>query len=154
MTEITQTSIAAVLAANARNTPSNTWLTSPDTGAEINWQHAEAESCRIACCLDAMGLAPGAPVAVAAQNSIWSTLCFTGIVAGGYVATPLNLVAGARVLSYVLDHSGVRVIFCTKENKTLVAEAAAGVEHDVTIIPLDPDPVSYTHLTLPTIPLV
>ena len=139
MTEITQTSIAAVLAANARNTPSNTWLTSPDTGAEINWQHAEAESCRIACCLDAMGLAPGAPVAVAAQNSIWSTLCFTGIVAGGYVATPLNLVAGARVLSYVLDHSGVRVIFCTKENKTLVAEAAAGVEHDVTIIPLDPD---------------
>ena len=102
-------SIRAQLEANAAANGDAIWLTSPDTGDNVTWTQALAASTDIACRLDALGLAPGAPVAVAAQNSIWSTLCFTGITLGGYLATPLNLVAGARVLSYVLGHSGAGV---------------------------------------------
>jgi hypothetical protein len=42
---------------------------------------------------------------------------FTGITTGGYLATPLNLVAGARVMSYVIEHSGAEVILCTDDQR-------------------------------------
>ena len=71
-------SIAARLDANATAAGDAVWLTSPDTGDTVTWTEAARRSRDIACQLDAMGLAKGAPVAVAAQNSIWSTLCFTG----------------------------------------------------------------------------
>ena len=106
-------SIIAQLDANAAADGDAVWLTSPDTGDSVTWAEAASHAREIACRLDAMGLADGAPVAVAAQNAIWSTLCFAGITTGGYLATPLNLVAGARVMSYVIDHSGVQVILCT-----------------------------------------
>ena len=132
-------SIAARLDANAHIAGDSIWLTSPDTGDSVSWSEAAARSREIACRLDALGLAAGAPVAVAAQNSIWSTLCFTGITAGGYIATPLNLVAGARVMSYVIDHSGTGVILCTDDHRALIDEALVGIDRQVTIIRLDPD---------------
>ena len=132
-------SIRAQLEANAASRGDAVWLTSPDTGHSVSWADALAASTAIASRLDALGLTPGAPVAVAAQNSIWSTLCFTGITLGGYLATPLNLVAGARVMAYVIAHSGAGVILCTDENRVLIDEALADVERDVTIIRLDPE---------------
>ena len=132
-------SIAAQLDANAAAAGDAVWLTSPDTGARVTWSEAAAWSREIACHLDALGLDDGAPIAVAAQNSIWSTLCFTGITAGGYLATPLNLVAGARVMSYVIAHSGVAVILCTDDHRGLIDEALADIDRNVTIIRLDPD---------------
>ena len=101
MSDIAQ-SIPAQLAANATDNPDGVWLTSPDSGDTVSWREAADRARAIACQLDALGLAPGAPVAVAAQNSIWATLAFMGITTGGYLATPLNLVSGARVLSYVI----------------------------------------------------
>ena len=63
---------------------------------------------------------------VAAPNSIWATLCFTGVAYGGYLATPLNLVAGARVLSYVLDHSEAAVVLCADECRPIDRDALGG----------------------------
>jgi acyl-CoA synthetase (AMP-forming)/AMP-acid ligase II len=132
-------SIIAQLDANAAADGVAVWLTSPDTGDSVTWAEAASHAREIACRLDAMGLADGAPVAVAAQNAIWSTLCFAGITTGGYLATPLNLVAGARVMSYVIDHSGVEVILCTDDHRQLIDEALTGIDRQVTIIRLDPD---------------
>ena len=132
-------SIRAQLEANAAANGDAIWLTSPDTGDSVTWTQALTASTDIACRLDALGLAPGAPVAVAAQNSIWSTLCFTGITLGGYLATPLNLVAGARVMAYVIAHSGAEVILCTDDNRGLIDEALADIDRAVRIIRLDPD---------------
>ena len=75
--------IAGTLYMNARATGATVGLTAPDTGSTVTWGAARDAGREIACQLDTLGLAPGAPVAVAAQNSIWSTLCFTGITTGG-----------------------------------------------------------------------
>ena len=132
-------SIAAQLEANAASHGDAVWLRSPDTGATVTWAEALASARRIACQLDALGLDAGAPVAVAAQNSVWSTLCFAGITTGGYLSTPLNLVSGARVLAYVIKHSGVSTILCSDDNRDLIEDAIAGIDRDFTIIRLDPD---------------
>ena len=132
-------SIAAQLEANAASHGDSVWLRSPDTGASVTWTKALASARDIASHLDALGLEAGAPVAVAAQNSVWSTLCFAGITTGGYLSTPLNLVSGARVLSYVIRHSGVSTILCSDENRDLINDAIAGVDREFTLIRLDPD---------------
>lgn len=135
---MTQT-IAAQLEANAVADADGIWITSPDTGAVLSWSAAAARSRHIACQLDALGVESGDSVAVASPNSIWSTLCFIGITYGGFVATPLNLVAGARVLSYVIGHSQAKVILCADESRALIDEALAEVEHEVTVVRIDPD---------------
>ena len=139
MTAVSAASIAAKLAQNAHEAGGDIWLTSPDTGDTVTWKAAYGAACDIACQLDALGLEEGAAVAVASQNAIWSALCFAGITTGGYLATPLNLVAGARVLSYVLGHSKVGVVLCTDEHREMIDEAIAAVDHDVRVIRLDPD---------------
>lgn len=88
------TSIAEQLDANATADPDGVWITTPTTGATVTWAEAARHARSIACQLDTLGLQPGSSVAVAAPNSIWATLCFTGVAYGGYLATPLNLVAG------------------------------------------------------------
>lgn len=135
---MTQT-IAAQLEANAVADADGVWITSPDTGATVNWSAAAARSRQIACQLDALGVGAGESVAVASPNSVWSALSFTGITYGGFVATPLNLVAGARVLSYVIGHSQAKVILCADESRALIDEALAEVEHEVTVIRIHPD---------------
>lgn len=139
MTALSAASIAAKLDQNAREAGADVWLTSPDTRATVTWEAARDAARGIACRLDALGLDEGAAVAVASQNAIWSTLCFAGITTGGYLATPLNLVAGARVLSYVIDHSRVGVILCTDDHRDMIEEAVAAVDHDVRVIRLDLD---------------
>jgi acyl-CoA synthetase (AMP-forming)/AMP-acid ligase II len=131
-------SIADQLDANAAADASAIWITSPDTGATASWSEAAGRSRQIACQLDALGLEAGTSVAVASPNSVWSTLCFAGITYGGFVATPLNLVAGARVLSYVIGHSQASVILCADESRALIDEALSEVEHEVTIVRIDP----------------
>ncbi len=132
------TSIAEQLDANAHADPDAIWITSPNTSATVTWAEAASRSRRIACQLDALGLEPGTSVAVAAPNSIWATLCFTGVACGGYLATPLNLVAGARVLPYVLDHSEAAVVLCADECRPLIEDALMAVERPITIIRIDP----------------
>ena len=54
--------IAAQLDLNAGAAGDAVWLTSPDTGATMTWAAARGAAREIACRLDALGLAPGAPV--------------------------------------------------------------------------------------------
>ncbi len=129
--------IACQIDANAAGGPDDVWLTSPDTAQTIAWHEVALRALDIACHLDALDLPLGAPVAVAAQNSIGSCLTFAGITYGGYLATPLNLVAGVKVLSYVINHSGVTVILVSDDYRSLIEQAVRSVDRAITLIPLD-----------------
>ncbi len=131
--------IADQIDANAASDPDGVWIRSPESGDTITWSQAASRSRDIASNLDALDTGPDGVVAIAAPNSIWSPLCFTGVTYGGYTAMPLNLVAGARVLSYVIGHSKASVVMCADESKELVEEALADVSHPVTVIRIDPE---------------
>ena len=129
--------IAGQIDANAATNPNGVWLTSPDTGQVVTWQEVADRAHEISCHLFAFDLPSGASVAVAAQNSIGSCLAFVGITYGAYLATPLNLVAGAKVLSYVIKHSGVTVILVSDDHRTLIEDAISSVDRSITLIRLD-----------------
>lgn len=129
--------ITGQIDANASSSPDNIWLTSPDTAQTVAWHEVAHRARDIACHLDALDLPAGAPIAVAAQNSIGSCLTFAGITYGGYLATPLNLVAGVKVLNYVIHHSGVKVILVSDDHRALIEEAISSMDRAITLIRLD-----------------
>ncbi|MDB3892023.1 AMP-binding protein [Alphaproteobacteria bacterium] len=131
------TDIATLVRDNAAAFPDQKWVVSPETGASISWAALHQHAQDIAAQLDALGLSAGAPVAVASHNCLGACLSFVGITFGGYLATPLNLVAGAKVLSYVLDHSKAEVIICAAESRAMIDEIAAASDRDIRIIALD-----------------
>ncbi|MDB2324358.1 AMP-binding protein [Alphaproteobacteria bacterium] len=135
--------ITAQIDNNAACNPTHDWLRSPETGLTVSWEEAASRARDIACHLDALGLQVGEPVAVAAQNCIGSCLSFIGITYGGFLATPLNLVAGIKILRYVIIHSGVRVILVADDHRELIedalAEIGADIGAEITLIRLDPE---------------
>ena len=132
-----KSTIAGQIDTNASANPDGIWLMSPDTGQTLTWQEVAHGAHEIACHLYGLGLQSGASVAVAAHNSIGSSLTFVGITYGGFLATPLNLVAGVKVLSYVIGHSGVTVILVSDDCRALIEDAISCVDRSITLIRLD-----------------
>jgi len=124
---------------NAAASPDAIWLTSPETGQQISWKEALSQAQNIAAHLKALGTEEGASIAIASHNSIGACLAIAGITYGGYLATPLNLVAGAKVMSYVLNHCKADVIFCAPDNHDLIKDVLRTTELSPLIISLPPE---------------
>jgi acyl-CoA synthetase (AMP-forming)/AMP-acid ligase II len=124
---------------NAAASPDAIWLTSPETGQQISWKEALSQAQTIAAHLKALGTEEGASIAIASHNSIGACLAIAGITYGGYLATPLNLVAGAKVMSYVLNHCKADVIFCAPDNHDLIKDVLRTTELSPLIISLPPE---------------
>jgi len=124
---------------NAAASPDAIWLTSPETGQQISWKESLIQAQSIAAHLKALGTEEGASIAIASHNSIGACLAIAGITYGGYLATPLNLVAGAKVMSYVLNHCKADVIFCAPDNHDLIKDVLRTTELSPLIISLPPE---------------
>ena len=124
---------------NAAASPDAIWLTSPETGQQISWKEALSQAQTIAAHLKALGTEEGASIAIASHNSIGACLAIAGITYGGYLATPLNLVAGAKVMSYVLNHCKADVIFCAPDNHDLIKDVLRTTELSPLVISLPPE---------------
>lgn len=127
------------IADNAQRFGQQDWLISPETRRTITWAEADRMAGEIADHLAEIGIEKGAPVAIAAHNCLGASLAFIGITYGDYLATPLNLIAGAKVMAYVLDHSRTKIIFCADDNRAILDEALCLIKRPITIIPLHPE---------------
>ena len=132
--------ITELVAENAAKRGEAIWLTCPETGANISWQQAYDIATHIAKYLVVQQVRLGESVAVAAPNSVGGCLAFLGIVMAGARATPLNLVAGATAMSYVLGHSQTRFVICDdacREDVQVAIAQRQEPQHDIVIFPLD-----------------
>jgi acyl-CoA synthetase (AMP-forming)/AMP-acid ligase II len=120
-------SIRQVLSDTASSRPDDIWLVTPETDTSFSWKETEQRAETIACYLQGAELSKGASVAVAAPNGAAASFAFLGIVFGGFRATPLNLVAGVKALSFVLNHSKAEMILCADDCRALVDQAVAGL---------------------------
>jgi long-chain acyl-CoA synthetase len=92
------------IAENKKATPDESWLISPETGHKVSWAEAADITRDIAAILAGSGVGAGASIAIASPNSVSAALVMVGVTTAGYLATPLNLVAGSKVMRYVLKH--------------------------------------------------
>ena len=63
---------------------------------------------------------------------------FMAIVCSGFVAVPLNLVAGSAILAYTIEHSETKFIFVADDCRDLIVSAVAQQNNSVKLIKLDP----------------
>jgi len=88
--------------------------------------------------LIATGIERGSSIAIASPNSTASCLLFMAIVSSGFVAVPLNLVAGSAILAYTIEHSEAKFIFVADDCRDLINSALIHQNRKVMLIRLDP----------------
>ena len=84
---------------NSTHYGDRTWLISPETSHSVSFREVEETVLKIGQTLLDSGIKPGSSIAIASPNSTASCLMFMAIVSAGFVAVPLNLVAGAFYFS-------------------------------------------------------
>ena len=133
---------------NALHYPEKIWITSPDTNTKITWSELKVFANSISLEISKTGLNKVKPIGIASHNSIGACLTFIGITYGGYLATPLNLISGAKTLSYVIGHSQVKLIFLSPDNYQLINKATKKCNSNIKIIEIDPNsgPVFNNHI--------
>ncbi|MBT4777693.1 MAG: AMP-binding protein [Rhodobacteraceae bacterium] len=123
---------------NALHYPEKVWITSPETNTKITWSELKVFAASISREISKTELNKSKPIAIASHNSIGACLTFIGITYGGYLATPLNLISGTETLSYVIDHSQVKLIFLSPDNYYLIKNATEKCNSNIKTIEVDP----------------
>ncbi|MGE5088572.1 MAG: AMP-binding protein [Candidatus Levyibacteriota bacterium] len=118
---------------------SGVWLIAPETGRELTFGGLRESSRRLAAFLAARGIAPGERVATFMGNGLQTARLFVGVMYAGRVVTPLNLLAQASQLDYVLAHSDARLVFVAPVERERLSAAAARAGRPIEIVAVDPD---------------
>lgn len=123
----------------AAEQPSATWLIAPETGATMNYAQLQRDSRDLTRYLLGMGMRKGDKVALMLHNSYQTARLLIGVMYGGFMVAPLNLLAQPSQLTYVLEHSDTRVVFTSAEFAERLKTALAGIKRAITVIAIDPD---------------
>ena len=123
---------------NCSKFPDAVWLVSPETSQSISFREVNKAISEIGRRLIETGIDRGSSIAIAAPNSTASCLMFMAVVCSGFVAVPLNLVAGSAILAYTIEHSEAKFIFVADDCKDLIDSAVAQQNSSVKLIKLDP----------------
>ncbi|HSQ81549.1 MAG TPA: AMP-binding protein [Casimicrobiaceae bacterium] len=131
--------IRSLVDGQAAATPSGVWLVAPETGRELSYQGLRESSLALAAFLADRGIAPGERVATFMPNGLQTARLFIGVMYAGRVVTPLNLLAQASQLDYVLAHSDARLVFVAPGERERLAASAARAGRPIEIVTIDPD---------------
>jgi long-chain acyl-CoA synthetase len=95
--------------------PDAPFLFAPEPDRVITYGALRESSRALARFLRESGIAPGEVVSFMLPNGVAAASLLLGAMAGGYVVSPLNLLAQDSHLEYTLEHSGTRLIFAAPE---------------------------------------
>ena len=123
----------------ATEQPSATWLIAPETGAVMSYAQLQRDSRDLSRFLLGMGIHKGDKVALMLHNGYQTARLLIGVMYGGFMVAPLNLLAQPSQLAYVLEHSDTRVVFTSEEFAERLKTALAGIKRDITVIAIDTD---------------
>jgi long-chain acyl-CoA synthetase len=102
--------------------------------AVMDYRALALRAARIAGALQNAGLAPGDRVAIAAKNNPDYLAILFGIWHAGLAAVPANAKLHGAELGYILDHSGARICFASKDLEgEIAAHAPKSLQRLITI---------------------
>ena len=138
----------------AAEQPNATWLIAPETGATMSYAQLQRDSQDLTRFLLGQGLKKGDKVALMLHNSYQTARLLIGVMYGGFMVAPLNLLAQPSQLAYVLEHSDTRVVFTSAEFAERLQAALAGIPREITVVAIDPDATEiFDRSALPGVPL-
>ncbi len=106
-----------------------------ESGLFYSWRDLERASAMIANLLDALGLEPGARIAVQVEKSVEAMLLYLATLRAGYVFLPLNTAYQSAEIDYFIGNAEPAVVVCTSRNAPWVGPiaTAAGTKHVFTL---------------------
>ena len=82
-------------------------------------------------------LSSGDRIAIFAANTPFYITALYGIWWAGLVAVPINAKLHQDEVAFILGHAEIKIIFVTKETRSVAEKAASQCRHDVVVIGLD-----------------
>jgi acyl-CoA synthetase (AMP-forming)/AMP-acid ligase II len=98
---------------------------------ELTYAEVAALAARQAARLDELGIAPGDRVAIVSHNSARLLVSFFGVAGYGRVLVPVNFRLRPDEVSFIVQHSGARVLLVDPELDTMLAGVT--VEHRIVL---------------------
>jgi long-chain acyl-CoA synthetase len=128
-----------VIDAHAAAQPRAPFLIAPETGREIDYATLRTQCTRLAAWLAAEGIAPRSTVSFMLPNGASAATVFLGAMYGGYVVSPINLLAQDAQLEYTLAHSDTRLVFATADDRARleVIRERTGAAFDIRVVGVD-----------------
>ena len=123
----------------AAEQPEAIYLIAPETGRAMTFFELQRASRTLTRYLLGMNIEPGEKVALLMHNGYQACRLFVGAMYGGYCVTPLNLLAQASQLGYVLEHSDVRIVFAAPDQLQRLNTALASVPREIKVVACDVD---------------
>ena len=126
----------------ARAQPAAPYLIAPETGRIMDYGQLKADCDELGRYLLAQGLVKGDKVALMLHNGYQTGRLLIGVMYAGFMVAPLNLLAQASQLAYVLEHSDTQLVFTSAELAERVHAALADIRREVKVVVIDPDAIS------------
>ncbi|MFZ5556294.1 MAG: AMP-binding protein [Pseudomonadota bacterium] len=123
----------------ARERPDAPYLIAPETGRVLSYGELRESSLRLAAHLAGLGLSKGDKVSLMLHNGYQTARLFLGVMYGGYVVSPVNLLAQPSQLRHVLDHSDSKVVFVAPDFEERVRQMLREIGRQVVVRVLDVD---------------
>lgn len=132
----TARAVIDILAERYRDAP---FLLNPETQQEISYRDFQVRVSMVSRHLCNLGLSKGEKVAFLLENGLFAPQLLLGAMYGGFVPVPVNTVAGASQVAYVLNHSDATVVFVSEEHQAMLSSVIAHIERPLQIIVAHPD---------------
>lgn len=126
----------------------------PDQPAEswgsIDYREMARRARAMAAGLDALGIAVGERVAMVSHNSARLLTALYGVSGSGRILVPVNFRLVAEEVSYIVKHSGARVLLIDPELEAAMADVECemkwtiGSESDAILMRYDVEPAAWT----------
>jgi len=141
-----------VIDAQARARPAAPFLIAPEPAVTVSYADLARNARGFASMLQGRGVPPGAVVAFMLGNGVAAATVFLGAMYGGYVVSPINLLAQDAHLDHALRHAAPAVVLAAAEFVPRLEAAIARVSGSTRIVVQDPDRGDYPAATFTALP--
>ena len=107
-------SVKKLIDERASQFPEKVFLHVAETQQTLTYRELQENCRKLESMLDSKNIKESETVAFLMDNGLWTTCLFLGVMYSGRVVLPLNAVAGPDQLAYTIEHSELRLIFCSE----------------------------------------
>ncbi len=119
--------------------PDAPFLLAPEPGAVVTYSELRQSAIALDAVLAAAGIRPGEVVSYMLPNGISAGSVLLGAMYGGYVVSPVSLLAQDSQIAYTLAHSETRIVFTAPELVDRLTTLVARAGSRVIVRPTSPD---------------
>jgi len=136
---VTTATFRDVIDASARSRPAAPFLVAPEPGVTLTYADLAASARALSARIAGEGVAEGEVVGFMLGNGVAAATVFLGAMYGGYVVSPINLLAQDAHLDHAIAHGAPRIVFCADAFAPRLRAAVERTGTGTRLVVVDPD---------------